>query len=120
MVAIGGSYGGMLAAYARIKYPNVFDGAVAASAPVWSFPLTFPALDGSAVAITRGVSAAGGATDYCRDNLNAFFVLINEAGKTAAGRELISEAFGTCKPVAAGSVAKVVPLRPGSRVFTRT
>ena len=99
VIAFGGSYGGMLAAWLRMKYPNVVDGAIAASAPILSFPASRPPLDGFGRTIARGVSKAGGATDTCRDNLIAAFPLINEAGKSAAGRAVLSEAYQTCQPL---------------------
>ena len=70
----------MLAGWFRMKYPDVIDGAIAASAPIWQLAETVQrdTLDMQAVAITRGVSAAGGSTDQCAENLRAAWPLLTE------------------------------------------
>lgn len=101
VIAFGGSYGGMLTGWIRMKYPHIVDGAIAASAPIWGLPTTLKkeSLDWSARAISRGVSKKGGATDQCMNNIRHGWTLIREVGKTQTGLEMLGDAARACNPL---------------------
>ena len=104
VVALGGSYGGMLSAWMRMRYPAVVDGAIAASAPILAFPHLAPTFDTESY--WRVVTAAarpspGGAADACAANVRAAWAPLFAHGESAAGREVLQRAFGLCEPPSA-------------------
>jgi lysosomal Pro-X carboxypeptidase len=102
VIAFGGSYGGVLSAMMRSKYPGSVDGAIASSAPLRAFPGQSPPWDSSAyyAVITHDVSAAGGSAPACEGNLRQLWPALFSAGQSPAGRETLSAQFQTCTPLA--------------------
>lgn len=96
VVAFGGSYGGMLSAWFRQKYPNVVAGAIASSAPVLQFPgLVDPGLYNSI--ITNDFTAA---SPRCTELLRATFNdAIPRLAQSSSGRSLLSSSFRLCNPI---------------------
>lgn len=106
VIAFGGSYGGMLAAWLRMKYPSAVNGAIAGSAPVLAFqglPSSYKAW-GSGESywqvVTRDATAEAGAASRCADNIRRVWPLLFSLAKTPEGRLQLTESFKLCKPLA--------------------
>jgi len=101
VIGFGGSYGGMLASWFRMKSPNVLDGAIASSAPIWSFyDLDPPYNDKSfAQVVTRDASEAGGSAPACADNLRKGWASLFALGKHSGGQKTIASAMNLCHGV---------------------
>ncbi|EGR33905.1 serine carboxypeptidase s28 family protein, putative, partial [Ichthyophthirius multifiliis] len=99
IIAVGGSYGGMLAAWIRMKFPNLVDASLAASAPIFQF-LNRENLDQTKYfqIITNNYP--------CRDKIKTAYQilqnLLNEKNKILEQNNIfqqISQAMGLCQPL---------------------
>jgi lysosomal Pro-X carboxypeptidase len=97
VIAFGGSYGGILSALFRVKYPGAVVGAISASAPLRAFPGQ-PMWDSSSyyAVITRGAQEV---SDSCSANIRSVWPLIFEDGQTDQGRQHLTAAFSLCSPL---------------------
>lgn len=92
VVSFGGSYGGMLAAWFRMKYPASTIGSIAASAPILQFTgITDPTVFNSIV--TRTFEAANPIAPQAIYNS---WGLMTTLAQTAAGRAQIGQLLGLC------------------------
>lgn len=96
VIAIGGSYGGMLSAWLRMKYPHAVIGALAASAPVLQFSGITPCEAFYSI-VTKDFQQQGG--DVCVNSIKRSWNITKKYGKTASGRESLSSIFKLCKPL---------------------
>ncbi|PWA28058.1 hypothetical protein CCH79_00012096 [Gambusia affinis] len=95
VIAVGGSYGGMLSAWFRMKYPNSVVGALAASAPIWQFPDMVPCGDFYKI-VTQDFAKSG---KNCDANIRRSWKAINNVSSSASGLQWLSEEFSLCTPL---------------------
>ncbi|KAF7651732.1 hypothetical protein LDENG_00106390 [Lucifuga dentata] len=95
VIAVGGSYGGMLSAWMRMKYPHLVVGALAASAPIWHFPGMVPC--GNLYKIVTQDFAKSGYN--CDVNIRRSWKSIDNISSTASGLQWLSEEFSLCSPL---------------------
>ncbi|KAL6870936.1 hypothetical protein ACP4OV_014784 [Aristida adscensionis] len=93
VVVFGGSYGGMLAAWMRLKYPHVVIAAVASSAPILSF---YGLVDPYAFydVISNDFKSE---SQNCYDVLRKSWGEIDKALATEQGRAHLQRTFNMCK-----------------------
>jgi lysosomal Pro-X carboxypeptidase len=87
VIAFGGSYGGMLSSWIRIKYPHLVDGAIAASAPVFWFQNAGVPQDAYAHIVSRTFKLSGCSLKA----LTSAFSAVREVAKTQEGIDYINE-----------------------------
>ncbi|GFR12158.1 lysosomal Pro-X carboxypeptidase [Trichonephila clavata] len=104
VIAFGGSYGGMLAAWIRIKYPHLVNGALSSSAPILLFSNSascknFPAI------ITADFKNAG---ISCANNIRKSWSIIRKIGKSESGSMFLTKTFKTCQSIHPVNVSSLI------------
>ena len=104
VISFGGSYGGMLTAWFRLKYPNVVDAGLAASAPL-GFAVGANGKPNFFDAVTNDVDAVD---ERCPGFVRNAFSEILDLAKTESGLQTITTQMRLCKPLTADRVNHLI------------
>ena len=95
VIVVGGSYGGMLSAWFRIKYPHLVDGALAASAPLFHFPGTVDSEKFNYI-VTEDYKSLD---PQCATNAYAGFMFLTDYASSSQYYYTFQEIFRTCEVI---------------------
>jgi len=95
VISFGGSYGGMLTAWFRMKYPHVVDGALSCSAPILQFTGVTPC-EAFAEIVTRVFNDTN---PECEETIRKSWDIIYRTGLTEEGRNQLTTTFSLCSPL---------------------
>ncbi|KAJ7294728.1 hypothetical protein O6H91_06G056100 [Diphasiastrum complanatum] len=95
VVAFGGSYGGMLAAWFRLKYPHIVIGALASSAPILQFENLVPNDIFNKIVSLDFKEESDACFDIVRNSWSAIEALAAEEG----GLHILSAKFHLCSDI---------------------
>ena len=102
VITFGGSYGGMLSAYMRMRYPQIVSGAIAASAPIFSLIGLSPPPNEFAF----NDIIAKDAGPVCASNVRDAFTQFAQLSESEHGRIKLSSIFKTCRQLQSLNEAK--------------
>ncbi|RZB76430.1 Lysosomal Pro-X carboxypeptidase isoform B [Glycine soja] len=92
IIVIGGSYGGMLASWFRLKYPHIALGALASSAPILYFNGIAPQA-GYYYIVTKDFKET---SESCYQTIRKSWSEIDRVAKKPNGLSILSKRFKTC------------------------
>ncbi|XP_021899078.1 lysosomal Pro-X carboxypeptidase-like [Carica papaya] len=92
VIAVGGSYGGMLASWFRLKYPHIVIGALASSAPILYFEDITPH-DGYGAVVTKDFRET---SENCYSTIRESWFEIDKVAAQTNGLMNLSNIFATC------------------------
>lgn len=102
IIVFGGSYGGMLASWFRLKYPHVALGALASSAPILYFDDIIPQ-DAYYSVVAKSFLES---SSSCHQTIRRSWEEIDRVASEPRGLAKLSNAFKTCSPLQSSSELK--------------
>ncbi|XP_030522320.1 lysosomal Pro-X carboxypeptidase-like [Rhodamnia argentea] len=102
IIVFGGSYGGMLASWFRLKYPHVALGALASSAPILYFDDIVPQ-DAYFSVVAKSFLES---SSSCHQTIRQSWEEIDRAASEPHGLTKLTKTFKTCSPLKSSSELK--------------